>query len=244
MTAVCPGRSDDTPKNVMASDRRSVDQFLTQARVARPPAARATHRLIFSIDATASRQPTWDLACELHTELFTEAAQLGNIAIQLCYYRGIGEFAASPWTTTPAQLRDEMGVVSCRGGRTQLVRLLRHAVEQAARHPLRGLIFIGDCFEENESEALRAAGELALRGVPVFVFQEGRDRRAGRAFANIARITRGAHVPFDVDSAQELRRLLGAVAQYAVGGLPALTDYARRHGTETTRALLSQLSDR
>jgi hypothetical protein len=244
VTAVCPGRSDDTSKQVTAGGRRSIDQFLTQAAAARTPATRATHRLIFAIDATASRQPTWDLACELHAELFSEAARLGNIAIQLCYYRGIGEFAASPWTTTPAQLRDEMGVVSCRGGRTQLVRLLRHAAEQAAQHPLRGLIFIGDCFEEDETVALRSAGALALRGVPVFVFQEGRDRRADRAFADIARVTRGAHVPFDGDSAQELRRLLGAVAQYAVGGLPALADYARRHGSEVTRALLSQLSDR
>ncbi len=62
---------------------------------------RTTHRLLFALDATASRQPTWDLACELHAELFDEAARLGNIAIQLCYYRGLDEFVATPWTTKP-----------------------------------------------------------------------------------------------------------------------------------------------
>jgi hypothetical protein len=196
---------------------------------------------MFAVDATASRQPTWDLACELHAELFVEAARIGNIAIQLCYYRGVGEFVTSQWMTTPAQLREQMIAVACRGGRTQLVRLLRHTVQEAARHPLRGLIFIGDCFEEDRTEALQAAGQLALRGVPVFLFQEGRDHVAGRVFAAIARVTRGAHIPFDRSSAHELRRLLGAVAQYAVGGLPALTEFARRDGSATTQALLEQL---
>jgi hypothetical protein len=239
---VCAKSSDDPRKRLPATSGRSVDQFLTEAAAVRLPASRTTHRLIFAIDATASRQPTWDLASELHAELFIEAARLGNIAIQLCYYRGIGEFVASQWATTPAQLREQMGAVTCRGGRTQLVRLLRHALHEAVRHPLRGVIFIGDCFEEAHADAMQAAGELALRGVPVFVFQEGRNRTAGNTFGAIAGVTRGAHVPFDSGSADELRRLLGAVAQFAVGGLPALTEFARRNAGTATRALLTQLS--
>jgi hypothetical protein len=237
----------DKPSNERAVTpaRTSVDRFLLEvsgrAKVVSP---RSTHRLLFAIDATASRQPTWDLACELHDELFTEAARLGNIAIQLCYFRGLNEFSASQWATTPAQLRDQMNAVVCRAGRTQLVRLLQHALHQAALHPVRALVFIGDCCEEDHAELVALAGQLALRALPVFIFQEHSDPRAEQTFEAIARITRGAHVAFDVNSPDELRRLLGAVAQYAMGGREALEEFARRRGTSKTRSLLTQLGPR
>jgi len=223
------------------SGKRSVDGFLTEVSTARTPSVRSTHRLLFGIDATASRQPTWDLACELHAELFAEAARAGNLAIQLCYYRGLNEFVASQWATTPDHLLEQMLSVSCRGGRTQLHRLLEHALNEAVRYPVRALIFIGDCFEEDEAEVLRFAGQLAIRALPVFVFQEGADRTATTVFKSIARLTNGAHVPFDASSPEQLRRLLGAVAQYAAGGRSALEEYARRIGSAETRALLNQL---
>jgi hypothetical protein len=223
------------PKNT------SVEQFLSDASRAKVPAERSTHRLLIGLDATASRQPTWDLACELHAELFTEAARAGNIAIQLCYYRGLNEFVASRWATTPSQLRDHMVSVSCRGGRTQICKLLAHALREAINHPVRALVFVGDCFEEDERETTRLAGQLALRALPVFIFQEHSDRRAARAFASIAQITGGAHIPFDSHSPDELRRLLRAMAQFATGGRLALEQYSSRFGNTQTRALLSQL---
>ena len=223
------------------SGKASVDRFLTEVSTAQTPSVRATHRLLFGIDATASRQPTWDLACELHAELFAEAARAGNLAIQLCYYRGLNEFVASQWATTPDHLREQMLSVSCRGGRTQLRRLLEHALNEATRYPVRALIFIGDCFEEDEADVLRFAGQLAIRALPVFVFQEGTNRIATRVFKSIARLTNGAHVPFDASSPEQLRRLLGAVAQYASGGRSALEEYAQRIGSAETRALLNQL---
>jgi len=229
------GRRDLTPAT------SSVDSFLAEASRAKVPVRHTTHRLLFAIDATASRQPTWDLACELHAELFTEAARLGNIAIQLCYYRGLSEFVASPWATTPAQLSDQMSAVTCLGGRTQLNRLLAHALHEAAAHPVRALVFIGDCFEEDEFATLGLAGQLALRALPVFIFQERGDRSAHKIFAEIARLTRGAHVAFDSNSPDELRRLLGAIAHYAVGGRDALVEFTGRIGNAKTRALLTQL---
>jgi hypothetical protein len=219
----------------------SVDQFLVEASRTKAPDERSTHRLLFGIDATASRQPTWDLACELHAELFAEAERIGNIAVQLCYYRGLNEFVATHWATTPSQLRDQMVEVICRGGRTQVGRLLKHTLDEASRHPVRALVFIGDCFEEDDRDVLQRAGQLAIRALPVFIFQEGRDRRAGRAFSSIAQMTGGAHVPFDANAPEELRRLLGAVARYAAGGRAALQRYADQLGTDQARALLSQL---
>jgi hypothetical protein len=223
------------------SGKASVDRFLTEAAKAQTPSVRSTHRLLFGIDATASRQPTWDLACELHAELFAEAARAGNLAIQLCYYRGLNEFVASQWATTPSQLREQMISVSCRGGRTQMRRLLEHALSEASRYPVRALVFIGDCFEEDEADVLRFVGQLAIRALPVFIFQEGADRTATRVFKSIARLTNGAHIPFDSSSPDQLRRLLGAIAQYAAGGRSALDEYARRIGGSEARALLSQL---
>ena len=52
-------------------------------------------RLIFALDATASREPTWDHACHIQGEMFRETALLGGLEIQLAYYRGFGEFRAS-----------------------------------------------------------------------------------------------------------------------------------------------------
>jgi hypothetical protein len=132
-----------------------------------------------------------------------------------------------------------MSLVSCRGGRTQIGRLFDHAAREASRHPVRTLVFIGDCFEEDEVEVMKRAGQLAIRQLPVFVFQERGDRRATRIFKAIAAMTHGAHVPFDSNSPGELRRLLGAVARYTTGGRAALEDYSGRN--DQARALLAQL---
>ena len=225
------------------TESRSLDAFIDAAHSAPVPALRDSHRLIFALDATASRQPTWDMACSLHTELFNEAERLGNLAIQLCYYRGHNEFRASRWATTPATLRDQMLSVSCLGGATQITRLMQHAAEQAAAHPLRAVIFIGDCFEENEADLVATAGQLALRNVPVLIFQEGQDPVAQRAFAALARTTRGALLPFAPGSIGQLGELLGAAVRFAVGGREALARHARLSGGHAAQELLRQIPE-
>ena len=85
----------------LPASKSDVDRFLTNAEGVRPPAARSSHRIIFALDATASREPTWDMACSLHAELFKVAQEAGNVAVQLVYYRGIGDLVSTPWSTTP-----------------------------------------------------------------------------------------------------------------------------------------------
>jgi hypothetical protein len=224
------------------SGTQSVDAFLARARAVSAPRTHGViQRIMFAIDATASRQPTWDLACELHDELFCEVERLGDVAVQLVYFRGVGEFSASAWLDSPAALRERMLGVACRGGRTQLVRLLRHAVDEVARSPVRTLIYIGDAFEEAERDLLDAAGQLALRRLPVLIFQEGHDPVAGAAFAAVADRTDGAHVQFESGSAAALRDLLSAAVRYATGGRAALEDFARRSARDGARQLLAQL---
>ena len=206
-----------------ASSRLDVDAFLAEARKI-APAAQARGRLVFALDATMSRQPTWDLACELQAEMFDAAATVGGLSVQLVYFRGIGESRASTWVANARALRDLMVKIDCRGGHTQIRKVLAHVRREAEKRPVAALVYVGDAMEENPDELCALAGEIGLLGVRAFMFHEGRDAAAGRTFREIARLTGGAYLPFDASAAGELRALLNAVATYAAGGMPALEE--------------------
>ena len=203
-------------------------QKLAAMRVVRAPGMRG--RLIFALDATASRQPTWDIACELQAEMFTEAAGLGGLDIQLAYYRGFGEFAATPWLSDSKDLTRRMTGMRCLGGRTQIGRVLRHARNETRTKKVNALVFVGDAMEEPIDELCDLAGQLGVLGLPMFLFHEGRDSVAEAAFQQFARLSGGACCPFDAASARQLRELLRAVAVYAAGGRKALEDFSRSAG--------------
>lgn len=196
----------------------------------RPQPASAKGRLLFALDATASREPAWDRACQIQGEMFEAASGLRGIEIQLVYYRGFGECKASRWLRTTADLYNAMRAVSCVAGETQIERVLRHAIASANVDRVDAMVFIGDAMEENPDTLAQLAGELALRNMPVFVFHEGGDPIAARTFREIARLSRGAYCPFNAASAAELKVLLGAVAAYAAGGRQALADYSQNAG--------------
>ena len=209
----------------------AVDAFLKKlAAMPVVRAAGARGRLMFSLDATASRQPTWDNACELQAEMFAEAAGLGGLDVQLIYYRGFGEFQASPWLGDSAELTRRMTGVRCLGGRTQIAKVLSHAIAETRAKRVNALVFVGDAMEEAIDELCHLAGQLGVLGLPVFLFHEGRDPVAEAAFQQIARISGGACCPFDAASARQLRELLRAVAVYAAGGRRALEDFSRSTG--------------
>lgn len=186
------------------------------------PASGRPGRLLFAIDATASRQPTWDRACQLQGEMFLAVRDIGALAVSLAYYRGFGEFAATPFLASAEELARRMTGVTCLGGQTQILRTLNHALAETARERINAVIFIGDAIEEEVDPICHAAGQLGLRGTPVFVFQEGNSPVASTAFAQIAKLSGGAHAAFDAGSAGALRELLRAVATYAAGGRRAL----------------------
>ncbi len=211
------------------STATEVTEFLRQAAKA-PVTSAARGRLIFALDATASRQPTWDRACQLQGDMFTAAAELRGLALQLVWYRGYGEFQAEPWLTDSAELQRRMTSVQCRGGLTQIGRVLEHVVRETRRQRVNALALVGDCLEEAVDPLCHLAGQLGLLGVPVFLFQEGHDPDAMRGFREIARLTHGAYCTFDAGSARQLGELLRAVAVYAVGGRVALAEFGRRHG--------------
>ncbi len=227
--------SDDFPLSPGTSREISsaaeVDRFLERA--ARTPLAtfqRRRGRLLFAMDATASREGTWDRACRIQGEMFAVTDAIGGLSVQLCHYRGFDEFEASPWLSNAKDLLARMSGVRCAGGITQIERVLRHAGSQAKDARIDALVFVGDCVEEEVDRLCAAAGVLRLHSIPVFIFHEGYDPTAERAFNEIARLTAGACYRFDASSAAELRDLLRAVATYAAGGRIALEALGKREG--------------
>jgi hypothetical protein len=232
----------------MSSDRfpgkpsgsKAVEQFLSrssQLPQRRSSAVRTTGRLLFALDATASRQPSWDRACQLQGRMFNASNSLGGLQLQLCYYRGLNEFHYSSWLQDSQSLLKTMQAVRCLGGYTQLGRVLDHARKEHQNQPLHAVVIIADAVEENIDALCAKAGQLGMLGIPLFMFQEGLDAAVKQGFQQMAKLSKGAYATFDEHSADYLAELLTAVATYASGGQQAL------HQLQSTaaRQLLQQL---
>lgn len=194
-------------------------------------------RLIFALDATMSRQATWDRAMKIQSSMFDAVGMAGGLSVQLVYFRGLDECRASKWVINAAALRDLMLGIKCQGGQTQIVKILNHTLRETTRERVSALVFISDAIEESIDYLCQKAGELGLKGVRCFFFQEGYDVTVENGFREMARLTGGAYFRLGPDSAKELAELLGAVAIYAKGGLKALSGSSK----PKTRLLLQQL---
>lgn len=223
----------------MADERKLLDRsssaevaaFLEKVAIApQAPQGEGKGRLIFAMDATGSRGPSWDRACHIQAQMFTETDALGGLEVQLIYYRGFGECRASPWVGKTKELLRFMTRVYCLAGHTQIRKVLKRAIKETEQKKVGALVFVGDALEEDIDELGHLAGKLGLLGLPCFMFHEGFDVAARNAFKQIARLSGGAYAPFDANSPQQLRDLLAAVAVYAAGGRPALVDYSRKTG--------------
>jgi hypothetical protein len=188
-----------------------------------------------------SRQPTWDAACQLQADMFREAGAIGGLDVQLVYFRGLTECRASQWVSQPDNLGRLMERIDCRGGHTQIGKVLGHARKESQEIGVQALVYVGDAMEEAIDDLCATAGELGLIGVPAFMFQEGDDAITEQAFREIARLSRGAYCRFTPGAAHELAELLRAAAAYAAGGMKALSDLSARHGAGAAK-LLKQMS--
>ena len=221
---------------------QDVSSFLEQVK-RMPPAEKRTGergRLIFAMDATMSRQPTWDRALQIQSEMFIETEKIGGLDVQLIYFRGFNECRSSKWVSEPSALARMMTGVDCRGGNTQIRKVLAHIRRAAVEGKINAAVYVGDAMEENVDRLCQMAGEIGLLNVPLFMFQEGNDGVTREAYREIARLTRGAYFRLDASSARQLRELLAAVAVYAAGGREALADHSKEKGG-TARLLLEQL---
>ena len=244
---VTPARTSGAPATsrggepATTSSRSEIDTFLSKVKSLGPvTGAGGRGRLIFALDATMSRQPLWDTACKLQGDMFREAAAIGGLDIQLVYYRGLAECGASAWVSQADRLAELMTRIDCRGGHTQIGKVLSHARSETERRKVQALVFVGDAMEEKIDDLCQAAGTLGLLGVPAFMFQEGYDAIAEQAFREIARLTKGAYCRFDPGSARELGELLRAAAAYAAGGMRALADLSARRDAGAVK-LIAQM---
>jgi hypothetical protein len=213
--------------------RRSaeIDQFLERVKSPTPQTSPGG-RLIIGIDTTASREATWDAACRIQGEMFESTAGIGGLDIQLVFYRGYNECKSSRWVTTAAELHQLMQSVRCQGGHTQIGRILDHAIRESQAHKIGALVFVGDAMEEPADKLCHLAGELGRLGTPAIILHEGHDPAAAATLWQIAALSGGAYLGFDLAAIGVLKQLLGAVAVYATGGREALEAYAVKKGGE------------
>jgi hypothetical protein len=225
------------------SKQQEVQTFLDQ--VAKAPSVikgKSNGRLIFAMDATASREPLWDIASQIHTEMFESVVGIGGLSIQLCYYRGFNEFRSFSWTDQPALMLSSISSVRCLAGKTQISKILEHALNQTRQSPAQALVFVGDAMEENLDKLGDLAGQLGIYKTPAFFFQEGTNPAVTKAYKQLARLSGGAHCSFDAGSAHILRDLLKAVARYSVGGLDALENSSNQ--SDAVKMLTQQLGSK
>ena len=226
------------------SSASAIADFIKSAKTTNTASA---GRLVFAMDATMSRQPSWDRAMTLQASMFDAVDEAGKsrgdgagLSVQLVYFRGFGECRASRFVVNAKALRDLMTGIECRGGQTQIGKVLSHVNKENSKAKVDALVFIGDAMEEDIDQLCDKAGQLGLKGTRCFFFQEGSDPVTERAYREMARLTRGAYFRLGPDSSRELADLLAAVASYARGGLKALQSSRRR----ADRLLLERLESR
>ncbi len=209
--------------------RSEINQFLAEVdRSTHSRNADNISRLLFAIDATASREPTWDHACQLQSQMFVATTQLGNLHVQLCHYGGFNHFSVSEWCRSANALMSEMNKVRCRGGHTQIKKVLEHAMLEHTKKRIKAIVFIGDAIEENPDHLCHLAGKLGVLGVPLFIFHEGSTPGVSSVFKQMTELSGGAYAPFNLASASELKELLSAVAIFATGGWAALEQFEQK----------------
>jgi hypothetical protein len=211
-----------TPKQLNKSSNLEITRFLARSKMLQARRSPTEQRLLFSLDATASRQATWDRACHLQAQMFVATETLAGLSLQLCFYRGVDDFQALAWSSDSHAIAQSMLGVRCLGGYSQIAKVLRHALQEHRSQPVKALVFVGDAMEERAATLYELAGQLGLGKLPAFMFQEGKNPAVGKVFAEIARLSGGVHCQFNEHSEHQLRNLLTAVASYAAGGITAL----------------------
>lgn len=224
------------------ASRSEISNFLAKVASTAPASTFGkVSRLLFAMDATASREPTWDRACHLQSQMFTATSDLGDLHVQLCHYSGFNYFAASDWCRSASALMNQMNHVRCLGGHTQIKKVLQHAIQEHSKSRLKAIIFVGDAIEENSDNLCHLAGQLGVLGLPLFMFHEGTDQGVGSVFKQMAELSGGAYAPFNLESASELKELLSAVAVFTTGGRAALEQFERK--THRPTLLTRQLKE-
>jgi hypothetical protein len=200
----------------------------------------ARPRLVFAVDATASREPAWAAARQV-TDALVKALP-GALDVALAVHGGSRVHTFTAFTSDANTLRDQAAGVACRAGLTRLLPILAASLKQPA---VRVVIYIGDVFEESVPQARRLADAMGQQGIRLIVMHDTADaaaRQDAEVFWDLAKRTGGCVLPFNASASGRLRDLLSAVAIYAVGGEKLLRE--RRHDLPGAALLLEHLGKR
>lgn len=205
-------------------------------------------RLIFSVDATGSREAAWQMATKLQRDLFATAT---GLLAQCVYFGGGRGCRASAWCANGNALADFMAGVRCEVGWTEYEKVFQHVRGETDKYPIRAVVLVGDCCEEPRDKLVGYAQRLKEKRVKVFVFYEAQqavvqqnetqapsikpqevwDADATGTFQAIAVATEGVYATFDAGSAERLKQLLQGAARYAAtGSAVALADLKKVAG--------------
>lgn len=177
-----------------------------------------TTRIGFIIDATGSRQHSWDWATGIQEKMFRDVEQEQNPEIRLVHFGG-DQLQDRGWHKSSGSLIEVMRHVDCQQGKTQYTPAL-DIYGKDNKKP-RALVLIGDAFEGDVLEnAYMQARILGNQDVKIFAFQEGEDETTKVAFNEMAHLTGGAYQQFNENT--DLAGLLHGVTAYAMHGAEGL----------------------
>lgn len=239
-----PAKSDRTSFLDKVRSSKAISATPKQETLAKALTHQERPRLLFAMDATASREASWNVAKEITSAMFE--AVPGALDVALAYHGGGRLQQLTPFSSDAKGFLDQVHTVRCQAGMTALNDVLSKATEITR---LKALIYIGDCFEEDAQEAVELAGQLKLRGVRCFIFHDtssenqGYDIQAAHTvFGQIAQITGGALLPFDETAPDLVKALLEAIAVYAAQGIKALEQKTKL--LPAARLLLEQMQEK
>ena len=188
------------------------------------------NRLLFSLDATASREEAWAVATQITGTMFDSVPD--DIEVALAYHGGNYVQEMTGFSKKPKVFADKLHTIKCRAGATDLNGILRRAVDCQG---LACIVYIGDCFEEDQEVAEALAKQLKLKGVKLFMFHDRSSEKNGfnvdyaaHVFKTLVDITGGAVMDFNAQAPKKAEELLAAIAVYTVGGQKLLKSQQKR----------------
>ncbi|MCD8566387.1 MAG: VWA domain-containing protein [Alphaproteobacteria bacterium] len=187
-------------------------------------------RVGFIIDATGSRESTWNEAQKIQTDMFSSVAGKGGLKLKLTHFGG-STLSVHEWMDDPNAVASKMKEVSCMLGLTQIIKALEAFLVDNPKEAASSIILVGDSFEENIEELGPFCEKLKNQGTKVFSFLEGDDLQAKQAFSMLSEKTGGAFAVFGKD--MPLEDLCQGVALMAVGGTAALRHLKNKAAAQT-----------
>jgi len=225
---------DNLMKNVGVNEKTSTPTIYSRSP---KPSGKSDGRLVFIIDATASREHSWQAAQEIQIQMFEAARQFGNLHVRLMFFGG-DYFEDTGWTDDPNYLKQKMAPVQCIGGYTQYLKAFTKLDSEINSGCV---VLVGDCFEhynKDEQNIYNIANRLGLRKCPVFCLHEG--NLYEDHFNKIAEVSGGAYLNFGPGISLQLNDCFKSVAAFSTGGLKAL-DQLKSKGDKAASKMKNQL---